>query len=42
VFFEGAMTAGFSSNATDAAVLADIVAAGYEKEDDPTNQEQLS
>jgi hypothetical protein len=31
VFFEGAMTAGFSSNATDAAVLANIVAAGYEK-----------
>jgi hypothetical protein len=28
-FFEGVMTAGFASNATDAAVLANIVAAGY-------------
>ena len=30
-FFEGVMTTGFSSNATDAAVLANIVAAGYSR-----------
>ena len=28
-FFEGAMTAGFASDETDAAVQANIVAAGY-------------
>ena len=28
-FYEGVMTAGFASNETDAAVHADIVAAGY-------------
>ena len=30
-WYEGAMTRGFSSNATDAAVMANIVAAGYGK-----------
>lgn len=29
VFFEGAMTTGFASEATDAAVHANIIAAGY-------------
>ena len=29
VFFEGAMTRGFASEATDAAVHANIIAAGY-------------
>ena len=28
-FFEGAITAGYSSDASDAAVQADIIAAGY-------------
>jgi hypothetical protein len=28
-FYEGVMTQGFSSSATDAAVLANVVAAGY-------------
>ena len=28
-FFEGAMTAGYASDATDTAVQANIVAAGY-------------
>ena len=31
VFFEGVMTTGISSNATDAKVQANIVAAGYGK-----------
>jgi hypothetical protein len=31
-FFEGVMVKGFSSNATDAAVMANIVAAGYAKQ----------
>jgi hypothetical protein len=30
-FYEGAMTKGFSSNATDAALQASIVAAGFGK-----------
>jgi hypothetical protein len=30
-FYEGVMTRGYSSNATDAAVQANIVAAGYGK-----------
>ena len=29
VFFEGAMTRGFASEATDAAVHANVIAAGY-------------
>ena len=28
-FYEGAMTAGYASNETDAAVMANVVAAGY-------------
>lgn len=31
VFYEGVMTAGYASNATDHAVMANIVAAGYGK-----------
>jgi hypothetical protein len=31
VFFEGAMTRGFASNETEAAVMANIVQAGYSK-----------
>ena len=31
IFYEGAMTQGFSTDATDAKVQADIVAAGYGK-----------
>ena len=31
VFFEGAMTTGYASNATEAAVMANIVAARYSK-----------
>ena len=31
VFFEGAMTRGYATNATDAAVMANVVAAGYSK-----------
>ena len=30
-FYEGVMTTGYSTNATDAAVQANIVAAGYGK-----------
>lgn len=30
-FFEGALTAGYSTDATDTAVMANIVAAGYGK-----------
>ena len=30
-FYEGAMTSGFASNATDKLVMASIVAAGYGK-----------
>ena len=30
-FYEGVMTKGFASNETDAAVLANIVAAGYSR-----------
>ena len=32
-FYEGAVVAGYSSNATDLAVHADIVAAGYQRLD---------
>jgi len=41
-FFEGVMTAGYPSEAADAAVQANIVAAGYKGNSNPTSNDEAS